>query len=297
MGVLAVAALAVSAACGSSVAGGSRGNGGSDEPTVAAGVHLSGTQNYLPARAADVYLPSGRTAAPVVVLVPGGAWQTADRSGLSGLSEYLATAGLVVVNTTHRAAADGGTFPGPVQDVTCSVNFAVQRAREAGLAVTSVVLLGHSSGAHLAALAALAPERFQGKCPYPRASIDALVGMAGSYDVERLDFLAESFFGTAREDAPQAWTEGNPLTWARRAGGRQGLRVLLLHGSDDTDLPTDFTTDFATALRAGGHPVRVEIVPGATHQSIYLPPVSGARVVSWLRRGSAGTAQGRFSRR
>ena len=58
-----------------------------DKPVSTA--HLTGTSDYLPGVAADLYLPSTPAsarkpiAAPVVVLVPGGGWQTADRLGLN----------------------------------------------------------------------------------------------------------------------------------------------------------------------------------------------------------------------
>ena len=270
---VAVPTVAVSVACGSDA----------PSPPPPPTPHLATTRDYLPGLAADVYLPTGATSAVVVVLVPGGAWQTADRTGLTPLAEYLAGAGVVAVNTTHRAVADDGRFPGPVQEVTCSVDFAVQQAQDAGLAVRSVVVLGHSSGAHLAALAALGGDHFRGPCPYPPATIDAFVGLAGSYDVDSLPELAEPFFGASRQDDPATWIEGNPTTWAGKTTQRARLRALLLHGAADTDLPTTFTTEFAAAMKAGGHDVTVQVVPGATHHTLYSPEVSGARLVSWLK--------------
>jgi len=266
---LAAATVALSVACGS-------------DTTTAPMPHLADSRDYLPGLAADVYLPTGGRSTVVVVLVPGGAWQSADRTGLAPLAEYLAGSGMVAVNTTHRAVADGGQFPGPVQEVACSVDFAVRQAEDAGLAVTSVVILGHSSGAHLAALAALGGDHFRGRCPHPRASIDTFVGLAGSYNVDLLPDLAEPFFGAARQDDPALWREGNPLSWARKTNTRRSLEALLLHGSADTDLPQTFTTDFATALRTGGHDVTVDVVPGATHHTLYSPETIGTRLVSWL---------------
>jgi len=74
--------LAVLTGCGSS---------GATPPSTAGGTVV--TQDYLPGLAADVHLPTGVRAAPVVVLVPGGAWLTADRRGLTPLARSLAAAG------------------------------------------------------------------------------------------------------------------------------------------------------------------------------------------------------------
>jgi acetyl esterase/lipase len=241
------------------------------------------TQDYLPGLAADVYLPAGVSSAPVVVLVPGGAWLTADRTGLAPLAQALAAAGIVAVNTTHRAVRSGGRFPEPVADVLCSVDFAVQRAAVAGLAASTVVVLGHSSGAHLASLAALGGDHFRASCPYPRVAINALAGLAGTYDVSLLEDLAQPLFGTTPAQSPTTWRDGNPMSWVQNGTRRSTLTVFLAHGTSDNDLPTSFTTGFADALKSGGYDVTIAMIPGATHHTLYSASVIGPRLVDWVR--------------
>ena len=107
------------------------------------------TSEYLPGLAADVYLPTpGDDPVPIVLLVPGGGWQTADRTGLAPLASSLADAGFVAVNATYRAGVDGATFPEPVQDVLCAAGFAVGQARTAGLEPGPVVVLGDDVHGH-----------------------------------------------------------------------------------------------------------------------------------------------------
>ena len=137
-------------------------------PGVASPALPATTSEYLPGLAADVVLPpvparAGR--APIVVLVPGGGWHTADRTGLLPLARALAEGGAVTVTVTYRGSDQGGRFPGTVEEVTCAAGFAVRQARTAGIEPTHVVLLGHSAGGHLAALAALAPSEFRAPAP------------------------------------------------------------------------------------------------------------------------------------
>jgi acetyl esterase/lipase len=142
--------------------------GGSSDP--------ASTETYLPGVAADVHLPpsrAGRTA--VVVLIPGGGWRTADRRGFGPFAETLASHGMVAMNATYRAADSGARFPVPVGDVVCAVDFAADRARRAGFSPGPVIVLGHSSGSHLAALAALAGAHFRTDCPYPPVRVDGLL--------------------------------------------------------------------------------------------------------------------------
>ncbi len=253
---------------------------------------MAATQDYLPGRAADVYLPDSATRAPVVVLVlvPGGGWLTAERGGLAPLAEYLASHGMFVVNATHRAVGEGGGYPSMVQEVVCSIDFAAERARQAGLTVSQVVVLGHSSGGHLAALAALGGQRFRADCPYPPATVHGLIGLAGAYDVGKLADVAEPFFGASAAEQPQRWREGNPLTWVAQRTQAPALRVLLAHGRDDDTLPVGFTQSFAAALREAGHPVETVILPGQDHASIYSPKVIGSAVVEWVNRSGTPSA-------
>ncbi len=242
-------------------------------------LHLAATEEYIVGVAADVYLPDEVDVAPVVVTIPGGAWVSVDRTGLGPLADRLAGNGIVVVNATHRPAADGARFPAPLRDVVCSVDFAVERSRAAGVEPDQVVVLGHSSGAHLAVLAALAADRFRGDCPYPPAQIDALVGLAGLYDVFEVADVAWGLFGSAPEQDPDTWREGSPATWL---GERARLPVFLAHGELDDLVPASSTEDFAAALVQSGHLVEVDIVTGAGHDDIYAPEAIAPALEAWI---------------
>lgn len=241
--------------------------------------HIS-TADYLPGLGADLFMPDHVTRAPLVVLVPGGGWTDADRTGLRPLADRLASDGIVAVTVTYRAANDHVRFPVPVADIECAVDYAAERARQAGVTPSRVLLLGHSAGAHLAMLAALTGTRFRQSCAYPSVQVDGVIGLAGPYDISTLRSLAQPLFGASAAEDPTAWRDGNPVTWVNQ---RPQLPVLLAHGSaDDTVSPTA-TTSFADLLRAAGHPVTVEIVAGADHGSIYRPRVIADRLLSWIR--------------
>lgn len=237
------------------------------------------TENYLPGVAADLYRPAPTAArTPVVVLIPGGAWLTADRRGLAPLAETLSGAGMFVVNATYRAATAGVRFPVPVSDIVCAVDFAADRARRAGFSPGPVIVLGHSSGAHLASLAALAGAHFRKGCPYPPVRVDGFVGLAGPYNVLLLQDVAYPLFGTRAADAPDTWREGNPTTWV---GERPDLAVMLAHGTAD-DLSPTFTRTFAEALEAAGHKVDLRLMSGVDHQDIYQPKVIAGPLIAWI---------------
>jgi acetyl esterase/lipase len=249
------------------------------------------TVEYAPGLTEDVYLPGVEGKVPLVVLVPGGGWQTADPSGLAGLAAALANAGIAAAPTHIRAAEDGVRYPVPVQDVLCAVAAATAQVRARGFVPDPVAVLGHSSGAHLAALAVLAPGDHPPRCTAPLVTPDALVGLSGPYDISRLPDVASALMGSAPGKDPAAWTQANPV---ERAGLRPGIPVLLLHGSDDATVPVAFTLQFARALDEAGHPTTVQVVPGTDHDSVYRADVAGPRVARWLLalhpQHAAGTA-------
>lgn len=235
------------------------------------------SHDYLPGLAAFPHVPTGVTSAPVVVLVPGGGWRSADPTGLQPLAQSLAERGVFAMPVVIRAADDGVVHPAPEQDVLCALADAAATARASGLEPERLVLLGHSSGAHLSALAALATDDYDPRCEDPTVTPDAVVGLAGPYDIRDFADAAAALFeegaDSARRDA------ANPVL---RAGLRPEVAFLLLHGDADDVVPPVFSTEFGTALVAGGHDTTVSVLPGEDHGSIYSPQVATEPVLDWL---------------
>ena len=268
------------------------GCGGASAPTQTstvpdAAVAVLGAEPYrpdVPNLTTTVYLPADVAAPeqlPVVVLVPGGGWTSADPTGMVPLARTLAGDGVATATTTYRTSSDQAFFPTPVQDVVCAVDAVVARIREVGHEVGPVVVVGHSAGAQLAALAALVGDRYHEGCPSQAVRPDGLVGLAGPYDVEMAASIAQNLFAETPEADPESWTAGNPV---RQAGERPDLPVLLVHRGSDTVVPLLFSQDFADALRAGGHPVQLQVLPGLDHQDVYQPDAATDPILRYVKR-------------
>jgi acetyl esterase/lipase len=265
---------AAAAACGSGSTPASPATTGA---TTAARPPIS--VEYSPGLTEDIYVPQHKGRVPLVVMVPGGGWMTADPAGLAGLAAGLAAAGIAAAPTHIRAAADGVRYPVPVDDVLCAVATAASEVRSRGFTPDPVAVLGHSSGAHLAALAVLAVDDYSPACTSPVVKPNALIGLSGPYDISQVPDLASALLGTDPSDDPARWQAANPVN---RANLRPDVPVLLLHGDADELVSVGYTTHFAQALKDAGHPTTVQIVPGADHQSIYTSAVSSERIASWL---------------
>lgn len=267
--------LAAAAAGALLLVGACSAGGGKPEPEpMGAG---TASHDYLPGLAAFPHVPTGVTSAPVVVLVPGGGWRSADPAGLEPLAQSLAERGVFAMPVVIRAADDGVVYPTPVEDVLCALADGAATARAAGLEPERLVLLGHSSGAHLSALAALTLDDHDARCEDPIVTPDAVVGLAGPYDIRDFEDAAAALFGDGAD--PAQWAAANPLL---RAGLRPEVDFLLLHGDADDVVPPVFSTEFGTALQASGHDTTVNVLAGGDHGSIYSAQVASALVLDWL---------------
>ena len=171
-----------------------------------------------------------------------------------------------------------------MQDVLCAAAFARRQATDVGAIGGPLVVVGHSAGGHLAAVAALSASRFAVPCADPPTSIDGLVGMAGVYDTTDFTDMMTAFFGAARGDDPALWQSGDPLTYAATGNFPARLPVLLLHGDADTVVPLSQAQAFATALQHNGAPAtQLVVLPGVDHLGLLTSEDSGARIGLWLR--------------
>lgn len=232
----------------------------------------------LPDLGAEVGIPDGDGPFPSVVLVHGGGWVAGDPSIMRALASHLTAAGFLTVNTPYMLANRDPGFPGALDDVACAVRYAAAHPRSDG----TVAIVGHSAGAHLAAVVALTGDRYGEDCPVPgRGLPEKLVGLAGPYDVDRLGVLMLPFFGGGPAVEPEAWAAGNPQLLTDE---NPDLLSLIMYGENDGIVDSSFAFDFDAALRSSGSESLVELVEGARHNDMDDPAFVGDLIVVWLER-------------
>ncbi|HSJ84888.1 MAG TPA: alpha/beta hydrolase [Acidimicrobiia bacterium] len=226
----------------------------------------------------EMYTPDGEGPFPAAVLVHGGGWVGGSPRLMRDLARFLAGEGILAFNAPYTLSDGIAGFPVAVDDIACAVRYAAAHPEGDG----TVAVIGHSAGAHLAALVALDTGVYGEGCPLEEAVIpERLVGLAGPYDVTRLGPLLRPFFGVDPEDDPATWVAGNPLL---QTGNNANLSSLLLHGENDGLVDFRFATDFADALGRAGSEVLVEVVEGARHNDMHDPDIVGELIVTWLER-------------
>ncbi len=102
----------------------------------------------------DVYSPSGKINRPIMMFVHGGAWALGNRRQVGRKPKFFTNAGFVFVSVgyTLYPAASAET---QAMQIAEAVKFVRNNAHRFGGDPERIILMGHSAGCHLSALATL----------------------------------------------------------------------------------------------------------------------------------------------
>lgn len=210
-----------------------------------------------PRQRLDVYVPESVSApAPLVVFFYGGGWKSGSKDKYEFVASSLTNAGFVVVLPDYRLHPQV-SFPVFVQDAARAVAWARDAATRYGADPDGIYLMGHSAGAHIAALLAT-DERWLGETGVGRASVAGLLGLSGPYDFLPIEsgYLLEVFPEPRGTSQPIRHVDaGVPPT-------------LLIHGRDDKVVEPGNSERFAQALREAGVSVRTEFYDDTGHRRV-----------------------------
>lgn len=231
--------------------------------------HWQGSFTYGEGIRVDVHAPEVRSNHPIAVTIHGGGWFTGDVDAMGFLADGLAARGYVVFNATYRTVSRGGSFPSMVEDVACAVAYARSHALDYSTTADHLTLIGHSAGAHLTSLVALAPTEFGTACDGADQPVDAWVGLAGSYDTDLYTFLLQPFFGVPFAEDPDLWSQGRPHTYLTSAP--DDVDLLFIHGDADELVPVAMSEDLYLAADRAGLPAQLQVLAGIGHGEVNAP--------------------------
>ena len=210
-----------------------------------------------PAQLLDVYVPERASAErrPVAVFWHGGRWREGNKSDYRFVGAALAQSGYVTVVANYRHYPEV-KMPGFMHDAALAALWAAAHANEFGGARERLYLMGHSAGAHLAALVTLDP-RYFAAAGQSAPRIAGVIGLSGPYDfLPLLEPDVQDMFGP-----PQLYPESQPINFVRA----DAPPVLLVHGLKDVTVLPKNSRNLAAALRALGVPVTLKLYPKVSH--------------------------------
>lgn len=210
-----------------------------------------------PRHTLDVHALPGIKNRPVIIFWYGGGWTSGDKAAYQFVGNALARCGYCAMLPDYRLYPSV-IFPGFVEDAAQVVAYAHRHAAQWGGDPSKIIVMGHSAGAHLAALVAF--NRF-----YMHAAggstrwIRAFVGLAGPYALlPNTDLFRAIFHAPAR---PQDW---QPL----RHVNARCPPSLLLQGERDTLIDSSQPAQLCDALHRHGVSAEMEVFPSATHSDM-----------------------------
>src|SRR6266566_4985902 len=242
-----------------------------------------------PLQFGDLYLPAAPGPHPTVILIHGGYWRA--RYGLDLMTDLagdLATRGYAAWNIEYRRVGDaGGGWPGTLLDVALATDYLRILAPTYELDLQRVVPIGHSAGGHLALWLA-ARQRIARNSPLagshitppvsndqetaPPLALAGAISLAGVVDLELawrlnlsngavVELLAGSF-----TDVPERYAAASPAGMLPL-----GIPQVLIHGTNDADVPLKVSQAYAAAARAVNEPVAYIELEGIDHFDVIDP--------------------------
>jgi len=194
----------------------------------------------------DLYVPAAAPA-PVIVFFYGGSWKNGSRSHYRFIGEALARQGFVVAVPDYRLFPEV-RFPAFVEDGAQAVHWVRNNIGSFGGDPDRIILMGHSAGAHIAALLVL-DETYFAEAGMTQASLSGLVGVAGPYAFDPVTHAKtkDIFSGVTAPDRtrPIAFAPGAPANGS-------SIPALLLHGAEDTTVLPENSRALAEELRKAG---------------------------------------------
>lgn len=210
----------------------------------------------------DIYTPDDAVGdAPLVVFIHGGGWQIGNRGLVQAKPQHFKDQGYVFASAGYRLLPDA-----PVEQQAADIGAALKalrgQAQSGGFDPDKIVLMGHSAGAHLAALVATDPQ-------YAGDAFGAIKGVVlldgAGYDVVtaaatptmELPTLYKDVFGTdpARQKAL------SPIT---HVGGKDASHWLALYVAERPGSKLQ-SENLTRALAKAGADANAVAITGTDH--------------------------------
>ncbi len=215
----------------------------------------------------DVYVPSGGPGLTVVVFIHGGAWRFGDRDTrfdtYQKLGRKLASRGILTVVPSYRLAPDH-KYPAFVRDAARAVGWVQENIAGYGGNPERLFLMGHSAGAHIAALLAAEPRWLEETGADP-VRIAGVIGISGPYDIAATEKKIPSMVHSAFGDDPKTWRDASVKT---HVGESPLPPFLLAVAARDPDSLLHHARDLLGAIRRAGGRARRYEAKGRNHFSV-----------------------------
>jgi acetyl esterase/lipase len=208
---------------------------------------------------------------PAVICLHGGGWIGGDRKQMSRTIEVLARRGYVAVAPDYRLAPQHH-FPAALEDCKAAVRWLRGNAARYRVDAKHVGVVGLAAGGHLACLLGVTQpadglEGTGGPMDQP-SGVQAVVSFFGPTDLtagvwsqDAIDRNLVPLLGGTPSQKPELCRKASPLHYPCN----DVPPFLFLHGSSDSTVPLQQSTDLAAHIRQMGGSAEVFTLTGERH--------------------------------
>ena len=217
----------------------------------------------------DLYLPPKKNKPmPVVINIHGGGWKNGVKESQGGFSSFF-KAGFAVANMEYRLTGQA-TAPAAIEDTRCLLNYLIKNEKELNIDVNKIIIMGGSSGGHLALMGGLLgnDHRFDTNCPgVEKIKVAAIIDKYGITDVwdwaygkNSTSKSATQWLGDKAKDEAFAKSV-SPMNYITK----NSPPVFIVHGDADPTVPYQQSVDLHKKLLEAGVKTEFITVAGGLH--------------------------------
>lgn len=217
----------------------------------------------------DLYLPpSSSKPTPVIINIHGGGWNKGVKESQTGFNTFFKN-GFAVANIEYRLSGQA-TAPAAVEDTRCALIYLIKNAKALNIDVNRIVIMGGSSGGHLALMGGLLANnhRFDTNCPgVENVKVAAIIDKYGITDVwdwaygpNKTSKSATQWLGKYAQDKSFA-ASVSPVTYVSKSNPP----VFIVHGDADPTVPYQESVELHRKLEEAGVKTKFITVPGGLH--------------------------------
>lgn len=212
----------------------------------------------------DLYTnPKSETPTPVVINIHGGGWNHGVKESQTGYGSFFKN-GYAVANVEYRLV-DVAPAPAAIEDVRCALIYLYTHAKALNIDTNKIVVMGGSSGGHLALMAGLLAndKKFDTNCKYDGdIKVAAIIDKYGVTDLVPLNKWksAKNWLGKGFDN--QKFIESvSPLYYVTK----NSPPVYIVHGDADPIVPYDQSVALYEKLKANGVKAKFLTIEGGNH--------------------------------
>ena len=217
----------------------------------------------------DIYFTSKeKKPSPVVINIHGGGWNHGVKESQTGFNTFFKE-GFAVANIEYRLTGQA-TAPAAVEDARCALIYLIKNAKELNIDVNKIVIMGSSSGGHLALMGGLLgnDHRFDTNCPgVETIKVAAIIDKYGITDVWDWGYgkiltskSAITWLGDKAKDEAFAKSV-SPINYITK----DSPPVFIVHGDADPTVPYQHSVDLHKKLMDAGVKTEFITVKGGLH--------------------------------